>query len=54
VIFAKQKGHNRPLTAAELEMMNLTARRHRARHGDDAKGDAGAGADRELLPARRL
>jgi hypothetical protein len=24
VIFAKQKGHNRPLTAAELEMMNLT------------------------------
>src|SRR4029079_17271648 len=24
VIFAKQKGYNRPLTAAELEMMNLT------------------------------
>ncbi|NVN87276.1 MAG: hypothetical protein HXX15_14445 [Rhodopseudomonas sp.] len=24
VIFAQQKGHNRPLTAAELEMMNLT------------------------------
>jgi hypothetical protein len=24
VIFAKQKGHNRPLSAAELEMMNLT------------------------------
>src|SRR5262249_1148996 len=24
VIFARQKGHSRPLTAAELEMMNLT------------------------------
>src|SRR3954453_7196182 len=24
VIFARQKGHNRPLSAAELEMMNLT------------------------------
>ena len=29
-------------------------RRHRARHGDDAAGDARAGADLEFLPARRL
>ena len=54
VLFARAKGYNRPLTAAELEMMNLTG---------DGTGfdmvtmpldDARAGADLELLPARRL
>ena len=54
VLFAKMKGYKRPLTAAELELMNFT--------GDGNGFDLVTmpqemreqGADLELLPARRL
>jgi len=44
VIFARAKGYTRALSAAELEMMNLTGDGTRARHGDDAATDARAGS----------
>ena len=54
VIFARDKGYTKPLTAAELEMMNLTGDFDRARHGDDAAGAARAGPDLEFFPALGL
>ena len=54
VIFARAKGYNRPLTRRRTRDDEPDRRRHRARHGDDAAGDARAGADLEFLPARRL
>ena len=54
VRFARTKGYTAPLTAAELELMNLTGRQHRAGHGDYAAGIAHARADRKFLPAARL
>ncbi len=54
VIFARTKGYNRPLTAAELEDDESHRRRYRSRHGDDAASDARAGPDLEFFPARRL
>ena len=54
VIFAREKGYTRPLTAAELEMMNLTGDGTGLDMVTMPLGDARAGADLELLPARRL
>ena len=50
----RRKGIDHTLTAAELEMMNLTGDGNGYRHGVDAAGDAVAGADLEFLPAPRL
>ena len=52
--FARIKGYEGRMSAAELELMKSCRRRQWRRHGDDAAGLAREGADRELLRARRL
>jgi hypothetical protein len=54
VHFAQSKGWTAPLTAAELEMMNLTGDGNGLDVVIDAGRHAREGADLELLPARRL
>jgi len=53
IVFARRKGFSRPLTAAELEMMNLR-RRQRLRYGDYAAVVARPSADRKFFPPERL
>ncbi len=54
VQFARAKGYMTPLTARRTRIDESDRRRQRHRHGDDAAGHAGAGADLEFLPAARL
>ena len=54
IVFARRKGFSRALTAAELEMMNLTGDGNGFDMGDHAVGVARTSADREFLPAERL
>ena len=54
VIFAQTEGLQPSAHRRRARDDEPHRRRHRARHGDHAAGDARAGADRELLPARRL
>ena len=54
IVFARRKGYGETLTAAELEMMNLTGDGNGFDMIDDAARLARSGADREFFSASRL